>query len=156
MDRELYNFLPISINISGKKIVVIGGGRVGYHKSLILHRFTENITVVSKTFDEGFKRLPFRYVQKDYDITDLEGASLVYICTENHELNVRIKQDAERLRILASVCDNPSLCDFVSPAVYKDGDLTIAVGSNAKNVHRSIRVRNVIREAIEKGHLSDK
>lgn len=156
MDKEQFNFLPISINISGKKILVIGGGRVGYHKSVILHRYTEFVTVISKNFHEGFQKLPFRCIQKEYECGDLEGAWLVYICTENHELNRRIKEDAERMHILASVCDNPSLCDFVSPAVYKDGDLTIAVGSNAKDVHRSIRVRNNIREALDRGMLSDK
>lgn len=156
MDKEHFNFLPVSINISGKKILVIGGGRVGYHKSVILHRYTESVTVVSKNFHEGFRNLPFTYIQKEYESTDLEGAWLVYICTEDHALNRRIKQDAERMHILASVCDNPSLCDFVSPAVYKEGDLTIAVGSNAKDVHRSIRVRNNIREAIMDGVLNDK
>lgn len=156
MEEKNYQFLPVSIDISGKKILIIGGGKVGYHKSVILHRFTDEATVISKTFHEGFENLPFKRIQKAYDCDDLKGAWLVYICTEDHELNARIKQDAERLHVLASVCDNPALCDFVSPAVYKDGDLTIAVGSNAKNVHRSIRVRNNIREAIEKGMLDAK
>lgn len=156
MDKEHYNFLPVSINISGKKIVVVGGGRVGYHKCVILHRFTDKVTVVSKNFHEGFAELPFECIQKDYESHDLAGAGLVFICTENHILNARVKQDAERMHILASVCDNPSLCDFVSPAVYKDGDLTISVASNAKDVRRSIRVRDNIRKAIEQGMVSDK
>lgn len=153
MERKEFRFLPISIDISGRKILIIGGGKVGYHKSLILNRYTDEATVISKTFHEGFEKLPFQRIQKAYEPEDLKGVWLVYICTENHELNARIKQDAERYHVLASVCDNPSLCDFVSPAVYKDGDLTIAVGSNAKDVHRSIRVRNRVREAIEEGQL---
>lgn len=156
MGKEELKFLPVCIKISGKKILVIGGGKVGYHKSMILHRFTDNITVISKEFHEGFQKLPFKCIQKEYDSSDLEGVWLVYICTENHELNVQIKRDAERMHILASVCDNPSLCDFVSPAVYQNGDLTIAVASNAKDVRRSIRVRDNVREAIGRGQLSDK
>lgn len=153
MERKEFHFLPVSIDISGRKILIIGGGKVGYHKSLILNRYTDEATVLSETFHEGFEKLPFRLIRKSYEPEDLKGVGMVYICTENHELNARIKQDAERYHVLASVCDNPALCDFVSPAVYKDGDLTIAVGSNAKDVHRSIRVRNAIREAIEKGLL---
>lgn len=149
-----YQFLPIAIDIRNRKILIVGGGKVGYHKSLILHRFTDEATVISKTFHEGFESLPFKRIQKAYEPSDLRGAWMVYICTEDHELNARIKQDAEHQHVLASVCDNPALCDFVSPAVYKEGDLTIAVGSNARDVRRSIRVRDNIRKAIEKGTLA--
>lgn len=153
MDKKDFCFLPVSINIRHRKILIVGGGKVGYHKALILHRFTDEVTVLSLTFHEGFESLPFRRIQKAYESRDLEGAWLVYICTENHALNVRIKEDAERLHILASVCDNPALCDFVSPAVYKEGDLTVSVSSNARDVRRSIRVRDAIRAAVEQGNL---
>lgn len=154
MATKEFQFLPVSIDIRNRKILIIGGGRVGYHKALILNRFTNEATVISKTFHEGFANLPFHLKQKEYEINDLQGAWMIYICTENHALNAHIKQDAERLHILASVCDNPELCDFISPAVYKNGDLTISVSSNAKDVRRSIRIRNAIRDAIEKGDLS--
>lgn len=143
------NFLPININIEGKRILIIGGGRVGLHKATILHRFTDEATVVSPHFAEGFDKLPFSLVAKEYEPSDLDGAFIVYVCTENASLNERIKRDAEQRRILASVCDNPSLCDFTSPAIYKEGDLTIAVSSNATNVHLSMRIRDAIKENIQ-------
>lgn len=139
-------FLPININIEGKKILIIGGGRVGLHKATILHRFTDEATVISPDFKEGFEELPFTLIKKEYEATDIDGAHLIYICTENHDLNARIKKDAEERGILASVCDNPALCDFTSPAIFKDGDLMVAVSSNAKDVHRSMSIRDAIRD----------
>lgn len=137
-------FLPININITDHRILIIGGGRVGLHKATILHRFTDEATVISPEFQKGFSDLPFTLVKKAYEPSDLDGAHLVYICTENHELNAQIKRDAEERHVLASVCDNPELCDFTSPAIYKDGDLLVAVSSNAKNVHLSIQTRDDI------------
>lgn len=148
------NFLPISINIEGKKILIVGGGRVGLHKATILHRFTNEATVISPQFKDGFEALPFMLVQKAYEPSDLDGALLVYICTENSELNQQIKRDAEQRHVLASVCDNPPLCDFTSPAIYKEGDLTIAVASNAKDVHLSMRIRDAIKSNIQ--YIKDK
>ncbi|MDR1682218.1 MAG: bifunctional precorrin-2 dehydrogenase/sirohydrochlorin ferrochelatase [Candidatus Symbiothrix sp.] len=148
-----YNFLPISINITGKKILLIGGGKVGYHKASILHRFTDDVTVLSPEFHENFYSLPFQRIRKEYETGDLSGFFLIYICTGDKALNRRIKADAEALNILASVCDNPSLCDFVSPAIHKEGEMTIAVGSNAQDVRRSIAVRNRISELIKEGVL---
>ncbi len=143
------NFLPININIEGKRIVIIGGGHVGLHKATILHRFTEDATVISPHFEDGFGKLPFSLVSKEYEPSDLDGAFLVYVCTENTELNQRIKRDAEQRHVLASVCDNPLLCDFTSPAIYREGDLSIAVSSNAKDVRLSMRIRDAIKENIE-------
>lgn len=140
------HFLPININIEGKRILIVGGGRVGLHKATILSRFTDEATVISPEFREGFDNLPFTLVRKNYESGDLDGAFMVYVCTENEELNRRIKQDAEERHVLASVCDNPPLCDFTSPAIFREGDLTVAVASDAKDVHRSMRIRDAIRD----------
>lgn len=120
------------------------------HKASILSRFTDRVRVVAPEFHAGFASLPFERAQKRYEPDDLTGAFLVYICTENEALNREIKGECARQGLLASVCDNPSLCDFISPAVHKEGNITIAVSSNAQNVRQSIDIRNQIRELVEK------
>lgn len=153
MKREDLNFLPISINITDKKILIIGGGKVGYHKACILNRFTDKATIVSPQFVDGFKDLPFELIQKKYSKEDLEGVFLLYICTENEKFNAEIKSEADDLGILASVCDNPILCDFVSPAIFKSDNVTVAVSSNARDVYQSINIRNQIKILVENGDL---
>lgn len=153
MDRSDLLFLPISINVTNKKILLIGGGKVATHKGSIMSRFVENVTVIAPEFAEEIKQLPFTFVQKEYEKADLEGFFLVYVCTDNHELNAHIKADAEELNILTSVCDAPLLCDFVSPAIHKEGHVTIAVGSNAQNVYQSVDIRNQIKALVEDGTI---
>jgi len=153
MKREDLQFLPISINVTNKKILLIGGGKVATHKGTIMARFVNQVTVIAPEFTPEIKKLPFTFIEKEYEISDLEGYFLVYVCTGNHELNRQIKQDAETLGILTSVCDAPMLCDFVSPAIHKEGDITIAVGSNAQNVFQSVDIRNQIKELIENGQV---
>lgn len=154
MNREDLLFLPISLNVSNKKILLIGGGKVATHKATIMARFVQNVTVIAPSFTEEIQKLPFRFIQKEYEKKDLEGFFLVYVCTDNHSLNAQIKADSEELGILTSVCDAPLLCDFVSPAIHKEGNLTIAVGSNAQNVYQSVDVRNRISALIQDGTLS--
>ncbi len=147
------DFLPISINISNRRILIVGGGKVAAHKAAILYRFTDCATVLAPQIDEKFGELPFLIKKKHYEPRDLDEFQLVYICTDNHELNKQIKEDAEDRGIIASVCDAPALCDFVSPAIYLHHHITIAVGSDAKEVKRSIAIRNRIQELIENGTL---
>ena len=151
------NFLPISISIAHRRIVIVGGGRVGLHKATILSRYTDattDVRIISPKFREGFEALPFARVKKRYDAEDVDGAFLVYVCTEDSELNARVKRDCEERGVLCSVCDNPALCDFISPAIYRDENLTVAVSSDARDVRRSIRVRDNIRQAFDNGTIS--
>ncbi len=143
-------FLPISINITDKKILLIGGGRIASHKIGFLEQFTKNISIVALEVIDSIKAKGYLHKEKLYEKSDLEGAFLVYACTNNVELNQRVKADAESLGILTNVVDNPKLCDFVSPAIFKHNHITVSVGSNAQDVYRSIAVRNKIKELLER------
>lgn len=153
MKKENLQFLPISINVTDKKILLIGGGKVATHKATILARFVDRVTVIAPDFTPEIKQLPFSFIEKEYEKNDLQGFFLVYVCTDNHELNKQIKADAESLGILTSVCDAPLLCDFVSPAIHKTGNISIAVSSNAQNVYQSVDIRNQIKQLIEDGRI---
>lgn len=154
MNREDLQFLPISINVTDKKILLIGGGKVATHKGTIMARIlSHQVTVVSPEFTEDIKKLPFNFIEKEYEKSDLEGFFLVYVCTGNHELNALIKADAEALGILTSVCDSPFLCDFVSPAIHNEGHVTISVGTNGRDAFQSVSIRNQITTLIREGKI---
>jgi len=142
-------FLPISLNITDKKILLIGGGRIAGHKIGFLEQFTSNISLVAIDVIDSIKAKGYAYQEKPYEKSDLEGVFLVYACTNITELNLRVKADAESLGILTNVVDNPTHCDFVSPAIFKHNHITVAVGSNAQEVYRSIAVRNKIKQWLE-------
>jgi len=74
---------------------------------------------------------------------------MLYSCTNNEILDRQIANDAKELGVLVNIHDNPSLCQFVSPAIYQDGNISVAVSSNAENVYESIRLRNEIKEYLE-------
>jgi|SRR5208283_5693564 len=143
------NFLPISINLTDKKILLIGGGTIACHKIGFLEPYTRNIAVVAIRVMDEIKEKGYTWVEKAYEKSDLEGAFLVYACTNHTDLNLQIKEDAHRSGILVNLVDNPAHCDFVSPAIYKYNHMTVAVGSNGQDVYRSIALRNKIKEYLE-------
>lgn len=153
MTKTDLQFLPVSLNVTGKKILMIGGGKIATHKATIMKRFVENVTVIAPEISFEIENLGFTIVHKEYEASDLDGYFLVYVVTDNHELNTQIKLDAEKRGILTSVCDAPLLCDFVSPAIHKEDYITVAVGSNAQNVYQSVDIRNQIKELFENGTI---
>lgn len=143
------NFLPISIDISDQKILVIGGGQSAWKKIRILQRFGANIDVVADQIIDEIKESGIPYKQKGYEKTDLKGYLMLYSCTNNETLDQQILLDGKEVGVLVNVHDNPALCQFVSPAIYRNGNITVAVGSNAENVQEAIRLRNMIQEFLE-------
>jgi precorrin-2 dehydrogenase/sirohydrochlorin ferrochelatase len=143
------NFLPISIDISDQKILIIGGGQSALKKIRILQRFGANLEVVAEKISEEVLATGVACYQKTYEKSDLKGYLMLYSCTNNEELDRQIAIDGRDAGVLVNIHDNPSLCQFVSPAIYKDGNIAVAVSSNAEDVYESIRLRNLIQEYLE-------
>jgi precorrin-2 dehydrogenase / sirohydrochlorin ferrochelatase len=142
-------FLPISLNITNKEILIIGGGKVAYHKIKLILPYTSNLRIIAKEVCDEIKALNLFYTEKAYEKSDLKDSFLVYACTNIIELNQQVHKDAQELKILVNVVDNPPLCDFVSPAIFKKEHMTVAVGSNAQDVYASIKWRDKIKDYLE-------
>ena len=144
------NYLPISIDISDQKILIIGGGQSALKKIRILQRFEANLEVVAENIINEILSMGIPCYKKQYEKSDLKGFLMLYSCTNNEELDLQIAKDGQEAGVLVNIHDNPALCQFVSPAIYKDGNITVAVSSNAQDVYESIRVRNLVQEYLEK------
>jgi len=146
MERK---FLPISIDISNSKILIIGGGQSALKKIRILQRFGANLEVVAENIIDEVYATGVVCFRKAYEKSDLKGYLMLYSCTNNDKLDKQIAQDGREAGVLVNIHDNPSLCQFVSPAIYQDGNISVAVSSNAENVFEAIRLRNLIQDYLE-------
>ncbi len=143
------NFLPISIDISNQKILIVGGGKSAFKKLKILKRFDAEVEVLALNVCLDIKQSGIKYVERGYEKSLLKGYIMLYSCTNNFELDKQILEDGKEMGVLVNIHDKPELCQFVSPAIYKDRNITVAVGSNAENVHESIKIRNEIQEFLK-------
>jgi siroheme synthase-like protein len=142
-------FLPIAIDISSKKILIIGGDYDAYKKLKILQRSSSLIEVVASDIINEIKNSGAVYFEKEYHKDMLEDYFLIYSCVEDPAFVQRLIQDANSAKVLLNVHDQPDLCEFVSPAIYKKSNISIAVSSNGENVYESIKVRDQIKDYLE-------
>lgn len=143
------NFLPISIDISDSKILIIGGGQSALKKIKILQRSGAQIEVIAENIIDEVYETGVACFRKSYEKSDLKGYLMLYSCTNNEILDRQIASDGKEAGVLVNIHDNPALCQFVSPAIYRDGNISVAVSSNAENVYEAIRLRNQIQEYLE-------
>ncbi|HED31126.1 MAG TPA: bifunctional precorrin-2 dehydrogenase/sirohydrochlorin ferrochelatase [Prosthecochloris aestuarii] len=142
-------FLPLNLRIDNRSILFVGGGSLAMHKIRTVERFTRNITILAPEIDPEVHARGFSEILKPSEKKDLEGYFLVYAATGDHSLDLCIRDDARSLGILVNVIDNREESDFISPAVLKHDDMTIAVSSNGMNARKSVEWRNRIRDMVE-------
>ena len=143
------NFLPISIDISDSKILIIGGGQSALKKIKILQLSGAQLEVIAENIIDEVYETGVVCFKKSYEMSDLRGYLMLYSCTNNETLDRQIASDGKEAGVLVNIHDNPALCQFVSPAIYRDGNISVAVSSNAENVYEAIRLRNQIQEYLE-------
>jgi len=151
-------YYPAFIDITGKKCLVVGGGKVAERKVAMLLRFGANIVVVSPVIVKQLLKLvkeeKIQHFQRAYTEKDLAETALVFACTDNTTINKRIRKDAVRKKIPVNVVDDPALCDFIVPSIIKKGDLTIAIATSGTLPLLSKKLRQKIEEIITDDYLS--
>ena len=155
MDRNKRTYLPITLDITDKKILVIGGGNSAYKKVKILLRFTDMVEVIAKEICQEIKDLGVTYQQKAYEKSDLKGYLMLYSCTNNEALDKQILKEGTEVGVLVNIHDQPAMCQYVSPAIFSKESLTVAVGSNATNALESIKVRDMLAAYLNENYFEN-
>ena len=124
---------PIFLELSGRRVIVIGGGTVAVRKAQSLLAAKARLVVVAERIDKMMTALckskNAKLIKSKYSKEYLTEAVLAIAATNNHELNKQIYKDCQELEVLCNIVDEPEFCDFYVPAVVKCGDLQIAVGT---------------------------
>lgn len=138
-------YYPICLQITERKCLVVGGGRVAERKARGLMEYDALVTVISPDLTEGLNKLQesgeITWVQKEYGKDDVADFFLVIAATDSPEVQNQINTDAQRHNILLNVADVPEKCNFILPALVKRGALSIAVstGGNSPAMAKKIR-----------------
>jgi len=143
-------YLPLSIDITDKKILMVGGGKVATHKLKALLQFQADVTVLSPKICKEIKALKLTWIEAKYQASFLRDYFLVYACTNDSVVNQKIKTDCAKEKIGVNVADNAKLSDFISPAIYVQGEMSVAVSSQGKKIKQAILWRDKI-EKLFKG-----
>ena len=138
-------YYPVFLEMKDRRCVVIGGGAVAERKVEGPVTAGANVTVISPGITDGLKELlkqgAIRHVAREYQTGDRAGYDLVFVATDNLEINAVVSSEARSLRIWVNSADDPDHCDFILPAVIRRGDLAVAVstGGVSPAVTRAIR-----------------
>lgn len=138
-------YFPFYIELSKKKGLVVGAGKVALEKIEKLLEFDADLCVVAPKFLPEIreeKRIQIR--EKKFDPKDLDGFDYVIAATNQDALNERIYELCQEKKIYVNVVDNAKLCDFIFASVIKRGKLCIGISTSGASPKAGIMLKNKI------------
>ena len=139
-NRSLFS---IELNLEGRNVLVVGGGRIALRKVKTLLPTGARITVVAPQFDPEFAAIPSLVLKnRPYEPLDLRGIFMVFICTDQPAVNAQVSNDARARRILVNnACDYLD-GDFIVPARMDFGEniaVTVSTQGRAPSLAKKLK-----------------
>ena len=120
---------PVNLNLHGRPVLVVGGGRIALRKVEQLLMADAEVTVLSPMFVEEFTSLPVTLVERVYAAGDVDAFRLVITATGNTPVDQQIFDECEAKGIWINSADDPDRCAFTLPAALRRGDLMVTVST---------------------------
>ncbi|MDO4490985.1 MAG: bifunctional precorrin-2 dehydrogenase/sirohydrochlorin ferrochelatase [Lachnospiraceae bacterium] len=150
--KQNKKYFPVFIDISEKKIVVVGAGKIGSRRIRTLLDFNDHITVIAPEAQPEILELAqegrINWIRQNYERELILDADMVLACTDDPELNSGIYSVCKCLGIQINVCSDKNKCDFYFPGVVHDENVVIGITASGADHHQAKEVREKIEKIL--------
>jgi siroheme synthase-like protein len=142
-------FYIACLRLRGRRCLVVGGGEIGLEKVEGLLACEGDVTLIAPEavpeLEELAREGSIEWERREYGgPADLEAKFMVIASTDDTDTNIRIYEDAERRAMLVNVVDVPPLCNFILPAIVRQGPLAIAISTAGASPALAKRIKRQI------------
>jgi siroheme synthase-like protein len=145
-------YYPIHLDLQGRPVLMVGGGVIAEGKTEQLLAARAQVHIVSPTLTPRLAELvgqgALTWRTGEFRADDLAGIFLVFSATDQQSVNEAVAQAAAERNLLCNVVDQPTLCNFITPALVTRGALQISVSTAGGSPSVAQLVKRHIAEAI--------
>jgi len=120
-------YFPLFADLQGRRVLVVGGGEVAERKVRLLRDAGASVAVVAR--EVRAESLAPHWIAREFDESQLDGATLVVAATDDPALNERVATTARARHLLCNVVDDAERSSFIVPAIVDRSPLVIAISS---------------------------
>ena len=122
---------PIFLKLSGRKVVLVGGGRVAAAKLESLVETGAQLLVIAPEVRAELQRPGISIQRREFAPADLDGAWLV-IAASSGEVNRQVAAAAEERQIFLNAVDDPDSGSAYMGGVVRRGGVTLAISTSGQ------------------------
>ncbi|RFU66368.1 siroheme synthase [Peribacillus saganii] len=140
----------IMLDLKGKRVLVVGGGKVAERKIQGLLEAEANVTIVSPSLTSKLVRHTEQNLciwhSREFKPEDTMDAYIVVAASNSSEINQAVKE-ACKPHQLVNIADDPAGSSFHTAAAFKRGLLTISVSTSGASPSLAVRLRRELEES---------
>ena len=126
-------FIPLMIDISNKRVVIVGGGQVAERRIGTLVNYTTHIKVISPSLTVAlyhrYEQGEMSWCAKSFEVTDIAEADLIIAATNDNRVNQQIAASKPQHALL-NMTTKAHAGDVVFPSILRRGRLTLSISTN--------------------------
>ena len=143
---------PVSLDIEGRRCVVVGGGPVAERKCLGLLDAGGAVFVVADRVTPRLEELAGQGVielaRRPHSYGDLAGALLAFAATDDPGVQTDVLKEGEERGVLVNAVDDAGPSHFAVPSVLRRGDLTVALSTGGKAPALAKHIRSELEDQL--------
>jgi len=136
--------LPVFLDLTGRKAVVVGGGPVAESKVGSLLAAGARVTVVAPDIVPGLVRADVDLIRRPFEDGDLDEAWWV-VAAAPPEVNRRVRAAGDARQVFVNAVDDPAHASAYLGGVVRRGAVTVAISTGG----RAPALAGLLREAID-------
>ena len=130
------NYLPLFIDTSGKKCLIVGGGKVASRKLIPILESNMTVNMISSDIADEILEIiknkkNFTYEQRNFEEKDINDQFLIIAATNDKSINSLIAKLAKEKNILVNMAEDSSKGNVLIPSVVDRSPIKIAISSGA-------------------------
>ena len=151
----MLRYFPLFADLRGRRVLVVGGGEVAERKVRLLREAGATVDVVAREIvapelamwvqerdnasgaglhvtdagETGSHRSPVAWRAREFDESQLDGATLAVAAASDAALNERVSAAACARHLLCNVVDDAERSGFIVPAIVDRSPFVIAISS---------------------------
>jgi siroheme synthase-like protein len=144
--------LPANLLVRGRRVVVVGAGRIAARKIEPLLDLGADVHVIApaagaevrKWADAGRCTL----TEREFAPGDLDGAWLAVTATDDPAVNAAVFAAGEAARVWVNSADDPANCSFTMKSIVRRSDLVVAIGTGGRSPALAAHLRQLLNEEL--------
>ncbi|MFG1989779.1 uroporphyrinogen-III C-methyltransferase [Actinoplanes sp. NPDC048988] len=143
---------PLGLKLTGRRVLMVGGGAVATRRVPALIAAGARVEIVSPDLSPALHGLVdagrVTWTARRFEPGDVEGAWLVHVAIDDPAAAEQVSAAAEEHRIFCVRADDREAATAWTPAVTRQGQVTVAV-TDGGDRRRAMAVRDLVANALE-------
>ena len=145
-------YFPMFVDLSEKKVIVVGAGTIAKRRIRSLLTFTNHLVVIAPEINKELKELKntgqLTIRKKKYEREDIYDADIVIAATNDTQINNDIYIVCKCMGIPVNVCSDKHKCDFFFPGIAQKDHVVVGVTASGTDHKKARAVIERIREIL--------